>query len=90
MYSCISCSVPFPLLPSGYLLIMQEQQKKYLIDLVIAIYKNSKKRLTVTHQPLQIVLQRADHSNAHHNMSAMIELPSTAYASAASSIVLAT
>ncbi|MED0656163.1 EAL domain-containing protein [Anoxybacillus ayderensis] len=30
MYSCISCSVPFPLLPSGYLLIMQEQQKKYL------------------------------------------------------------
>lgn len=30
MHSCISCSVPFPLLPSGYLLIMQEQQKKYL------------------------------------------------------------
>ena len=30
MHSCISCSVPFPLLQSGYLLIMQEGQKKYL------------------------------------------------------------
>lgn len=30
MHSCISCSIPFPLLQSGYLLIMQEKQKKYL------------------------------------------------------------
>ncbi|CUA78874.1 hypothetical protein GCM10022628_13340 [Anoxybacillus suryakundensis] len=30
MHSCISCSVPFPILQSGYLLIMQEEQKKYL------------------------------------------------------------